>query len=195
MYKLPGILDMASKTKKLARKRETTKHPPPHSTKEVDVRRRVTSRASSIDTKCTMHLIIYLSQNDEWFLHKNSCLDHCNHLPISAEAMAKRATEMTSQDIAMVRNLYLYMYMYVICTTCANYITRCVIQISKLYDLNVAPTVIRDILKDFNGDDVGTFLPQTLFNRNEKLQELLNMDKGILSSDTEGEKIIKYLEK
>jgi hypothetical protein len=66
---------------------------------------------------------------------------------------------------------------------------------SKLYDLNVAPSVISEFLKDINCDDVGTFLPKTLFNRNEKLQELLNMDKGILSSDTEGEKIIKYLEK
>ena len=187
---------MASKKKQkeVARMREITKHPTPQP-KKVDIRRRVTSRATSADTQCTMKLRIYLSHNDEWFLHKNSCLDHCNHLPISAEAMAKRATEMTSQDLAMVRNLYLYMYMYVICTTCANYITRCVIQISKLYDLNVAPTVIRDILKDVNGDDVGTFLPQTLFNRNEKLQELLNMDKGILSSDSDGEKIIKYFEK
>ena len=121
MYKLPGILDMASKTKKLARKRETTKHPPPHSTKEVDVRRRVTSRASSIDTKCTMHLIIYLSQNDEWFLHKNSCLDHCNHLPIAAEAMTKGANEMNSQDVSIVRNFNLIIliciiYINAICT-------------------------------------------------------------------------------
>jgi hypothetical protein len=64
-----------------------------------------------------------------------------------------------------------------------------------LYDLNVAPKVISEFLKDINGDDVGTFLPQTLFNRNEKFQELLNMDKGILSTDTDGEKIIKYFEK
>ena len=59
----------------------------------------------------------------------------------------------------------------------------------------MAPSVISEFLKDINCDDVGTFLPKTLFNRNEKLQELLNMDKGILSSDTEGEKIIKYFEK
>ena len=43
---------------------------------------------------------------------------------------------------------------------------------SKLYDLNVAPSVISEFLKDINCDDVGTFLPKTLFNRNEKLQEL-----------------------
>ena len=52
-----------------------------------------------------------------------------------------------------------------------------------MYDLNVAPTIISEFLKDMNGDDVGTFLPMTLFNRNEKFRELLNMDKGILSSD------------
>jgi hypothetical protein len=62
-----------------------------------------------------------------------------------------------------------------------------------LYDLNVAPSVISEFLKDMNGDDVGTFLPMTLFNRNEKFRELLNMDKGILSSDTDGEKIISIL--
>ena len=64
-----------------------------------------------------------------------------------------------------------------------------------MYDLNVAPSVISEFLKDMNGDNVGTFLPMTLFNRNEKFRELLNMDKGILSSDTDGEKIIKYFEK
>ena len=64
-----------------------------------------------------------------------------------------------------------------------------------MYDLNVAPTIISEFLKDFNGDDVGTYLPRTLFNRNENFRELLNMDKGILSSDTDGEKIIKYFEK
>jgi hypothetical protein len=186
---------MASKKKKkeLAQMKEISKHPHPKP-KTVDIRRRVTSRAPSIDTQCTMKLRIYLSKNDEWFLHKNSCLDHCNHLPISAKAMAKRATEMISQDISMVRNLQLFIYMYMICT-CTNYFTRLFIKISKLYDLNVAPTVISEILKDFNGDDVGTFLPKTLSNRNEKLQELLNMDKGILSTDSDGEKIIKYFEK
>jgi hypothetical protein len=49
-----------------------------------------------------------------------------------------------------------------------------VIQVTKLYDLNVAPTVISEFLKDFNGDDVGTFLPKTLFNRNEKSLAMLN---------------------
>ena len=71
----------------------------------------------------------------------------------------------------------------------------CLIQVTKLYDLNVAPTVISEFLKDFNGDDVGTFLPKTLFNRNEKSLAMLNIAKGIFAADSEAEKIIKYFEK
>ena len=107
---------MASKTKKSSRLKEISKHPPPQS-KKVDVRRRDTSHATSIDTKCTTQLRIYLSKNNEWFLHKNSCLDHCNHHPIAAEAMTKRATEMNSQDVTMVSNiLIIIVYIYAICT-------------------------------------------------------------------------------
>jgi hypothetical protein len=71
----------------------------------------------------------------------------------------------------------------------------CLIQVTKLYDLNVAPTVISEFLKDFNNDDVGTFLPKTLFNRNEKSLATLNIAKGIFAADSEAEKIIKYFEK
>jgi hypothetical protein len=71
----------------------------------------------------------------------------------------------------------------------------CLIQVTKLYDLNVAPTVISEFLKDFNNDDVGTFLPKTLFNRNEKSLATLNIAKGIVAADSEAEKIIKYFEK
>jgi hypothetical protein len=71
----------------------------------------------------------------------------------------------------------------------------CVIQVNKLYDLNVAPTVIGEFLKDFNGDDVGTYLPRTLFNRNEKSLATLNIANGIFAADTEAKKIIKYFEK
>ena len=57
----------------------------------------------------TSHLSI------QWFLHKNSCVDHCNHLPIADDAMAKSANEMTDKDIK-VRNLIMSIYMYAICT-------------------------------------------------------------------------------
>ena len=71
----------------------------------------------------------------------------------------------------------------------------CLIQLTKLYDLNVAPTVISEFLKDLNVDDVGTFLPKKMLNCNEKSLATLNIANGIFAADTEAEKIIKYFEK
>ena len=109
---------MASKPQKAARKGVVYKNRQPQGHKvEAIARRRVTCRAQSNVEKCNMVLRVYLSLNDEWFLHKNSCLDHCNHRPIAAEAMTKRATEMNSQDVTMVSNaLIIIAYIYVICT-------------------------------------------------------------------------------
>ena len=109
---------MATKTQKAARKSLVYKHPHPQcQTVDSRARRTVTTRALSNDNKCTMQLHIYLSMNDEWFLHKNSCVDHCNHLPIADDAMAKRVNEMTEKDTLMVRNLTMSMNMYAICDT------------------------------------------------------------------------------
>jgi hypothetical protein len=55
--------------------------------------------------------------------------------------------------------------------------------------------VISEFLKDLNVDDVGTFLPKTLLNRNEKSLAMLNIANDIFAADSEAEKIIKYFEK
>ena len=89
--------------RKVARKRVVSKNPSSQCQKvKPRARRRFTYRALSNDEKCTMKLHIYLSMNDEWFLHKNNCVDHCNHLPIADNTMAKSANEMTGKDISMV---------------------------------------------------------------------------------------------
>jgi len=104
---------MASKTKKVARKRLVSKNPALQSQKvEARARRRVTYRAPSNDEKCTMKLHIYLSLDDEWFLHKNSCVDHCNHLPIADNTMSKRSKEMTDRDLSTVSNIIISILMY-----------------------------------------------------------------------------------
>ena len=108
---------MASKTKKVARKRQISKNPALQSKKvEAKARRRVFYRLPCNDDKCTMKLHIYLSLDDEWFLHKNSCVDHCNHLPIADNAMLKRSKEMTDKDISTVSNFIISILMYKFCT-------------------------------------------------------------------------------
>jgi hypothetical protein len=62
---------MCSKSKKEVRKKESEKLLyVAKKRKAMDVRRGVTSRAVSLKTKCTMQLEVYLSNRNEWFLHK-----------------------------------------------------------------------------------------------------------------------------
>ena len=63
-----------------------------------------------------------------------------------------------------------------------------------LYDHNVPPSVIADVIKERNGSDSGTFLPKTIFNINEKCRNLINIAQGIKPSWTDAEKIIRLLE-
>ncbi len=63
-----------------------------------------------------------------------------------------------------------------------------------LYDHNVPPSVIADVIKERNGSDSGTFLPKTIFNINEKCRNLIDVAKGIQPSWTDAEKIIRLLE-
>ncbi len=63
-----------------------------------------------------------------------------------------------------------------------------------MYDHNVPPSVIADVIKERNGSDSGTFLPKTIFNINKKCRNLINIAQGIKPSWTNAEKIIRLLE-
>ncbi len=63
-----------------------------------------------------------------------------------------------------------------------------------LYDHNVPPSVIADVIEERNGSDSGTFLPKTIFNINEKCHNLINIAQGIKLSRTNADKIIRLLE-
>ncbi len=63
-----------------------------------------------------------------------------------------------------------------------------------LYDHNIPPSVIADVIKERNGSDSGLFLSKTIFNINEKCHNLINIVQGIKLSWTDAEKIIRLLE-
>ncbi len=63
-----------------------------------------------------------------------------------------------------------------------------------MYDHNVPPSVIADVINERNGSDSGAFLPKTIFNINEKCRNLINIVQGIKLSWTDAEKIIRLLE-
>jgi hypothetical protein len=58
-----------------------------------------------------------------------------------------------------------------------------------LYDVNVPPSKISTILDTVRDDDRGTFLPNRLFNINEKFSNLIDLANGILPTCSDAEKL------
>jgi hypothetical protein len=65
--------------------------------------------------------------------------------------------------------------------------------VNVLYDANVPPSTISEIISTLHEDDKGTFLPKTIFNITEKSKSLLNMANRILQSMTKAEEVIQIL--
>ena len=60
-------------------------------------------------------------------------------------------------------------------------------------DQNVAPSKISKIVSTLKDDDMGTFLPKTIFNINEKCRSLIDIAHRILPTCTDAEKTLHYL--
>ena len=95
-----GTLGMISKTKKDIRQQslESAQKTP----KKHDVRRCITVRATLRDDICTMKLHVYMLHNNEWYLHSQSCLNHCNHPPLPPKAKAKSSVDMSPSSKTLV---------------------------------------------------------------------------------------------
>ena len=64
-----------------------------------------------------------------------------------------------------------------------------------LYNANVTPAQISNIMASMYEGQFGTLLPKTVFNITEKGRTLLGMADGILEHTTDAEKLIMYLDK
>ena len=96
-----GTLGMIAKTKKEIRQKSLESAQTRIPTKN-DVRRCITGRAMLKDDMCTMKLHMYMLHNNEWYLHSHSCLKHCNHPPLPANANAKSSIDMSPGSNSLV---------------------------------------------------------------------------------------------
>jgi hypothetical protein len=55
----------------------------------LDIRRTVSTRSPSSDHKCPMQIIIFLGQDDRFYLSTKSCLNHRHHPALKAEAILR----------------------------------------------------------------------------------------------------------
>jgi hypothetical protein len=159
---------MASKSKKkiiitkkqIARKCKPTKNSP------VNARRCVSHRAPCSDEQCPMRLILFLTNNNHWYLHTSSYLSHRHYPHLGEDAILLSQKDLSGKEQKLI---------------------------NVLMDQNIAPSKISKIVSTLKDDDMGTFLPKTIFSIIEKCRLLIDIANGILPTYTDAEKTLHYL--
>ncbi len=115
-----------------------------------------------------MRFCIYLNGSNHWYLHSfGSCLDHKHHPKLDVAANTLSEKDLSDAELKLT---------------------------NLLYNLNVLPSTIAKVFTTLRDDDVGTFLPKTLFNINEKCRSLIDLANGILLTCSDAEKTLILLQ-
>jgi hypothetical protein len=161
---------MASKSKKriiVQKKPVDRKHPSPKKC-QTNASCSVTKQAPTSEEECLMRFRVYLNGSNHWYLHSfGSCLDHKHHPKLDVAANTLLEKDLSDAELKLT---------------------------SLLYNVNVPPSTIAKVLTTLRDDDVGTFLPKTLFNINEKCQSLIDVANGILPTCSDAGKTLILLQ-
>jgi hypothetical protein len=115
-----------------------------------------------------MRFRVYLNGSNHWYFHSfGSCLIHKHHPKLDVAANTLSEKDLSEAELKFT---------------------------NLLYDVNVPPSTIAKVLTTLRDDDVGTFLPKTLFNINEKCQSLIDVANGILPTCYDAEKTLIILQ-
>jgi hypothetical protein len=138
-----GTNAMASKSKRriiVQKKAVDRKHCSPKK-RQSNARRSVTKRAPTSEEECWMRFRVYLNGSNHWYLHSfGSCLDHKHHPKLDVAANTLSEKDLSDAELKLT---------------------------NLLYNVNVPLSTIAKVLTTLRDDDVGTFLPKTLFNINK----------------------------
>jgi hypothetical protein len=139
------------------------KHP-----KELDVRRTVSTRSPSSDLKCPMQIIIFLGQDDRFYLSTKSCLTHRHHPPLKADAILRGHNDMEQGDLDLI---------------------------SLLFSVNATGVQMSQIMQSLKGPESGTYLPKRMYQMNQKTEQLQDLALGLIPGCSDAKKTIAKLEK
>jgi len=159
---------MASKSKKkiIIAKNQIARKCKPKKNSPVNARRCVNQCAPCSDEQCPMRLILFLTNNNQWYLHTSSCLSHRHHPHLGEHTILLSQKDLSDKEQKLI---------------------------NVLMDQNVAPSKISKIVSALKDNDMGTFLPKTIFTINEKCRLLIDIANGILPTCTDAEKTLHYL--
>jgi len=165
-----GTDAMASKLKKrdVVKKKVIERKHRSEKACQANARRSITKRAPTCEEECPMKFCVYLNGSNHWYLQSHgSCLDHKHHPKLDVKAVTLSEKDMSHDELKLT---------------------------TLLYDVNVPPSTIAKVLTTIQDDDVGTFLPKTVFNINEKCQSLIDVANGILPTCSDAEKTLILLQ-
>ncbi len=135
---------------------------------QANARHSITTWAPTSEEECPIRFCVYLNGSNHWYLHSHgSCLDHKHHPKLDVKAVTLSEKDMSHDEIQLT---------------------------TLLYDVNVPPSTIAKVLTTIWDDDVGTFLPKTVFNINEKSRSLIDVANGILPTCSDAEKTLILLQ-
>jgi hypothetical protein len=129
-------------------------------------RKTVSLRATSSDKKCPMKIIIFLGQDNHFYLSKFSCLHHLHHPCLKSEAVLHGQRDMEVGDIDLI---------------------------SLLFSPHLSPLQITQIISQLKGTEFGTILPKRVYDINQKTEELLNLALGLIPDCSDAVKTIAKL--
>ena len=133
----------------------------------LDVRRTVSTRSPSSDLKCPMQIIIFLGQDDRYYLSTRSCLNHCRHPALKADAILRGQNDMEQVDLTLL---------------------------SLLFSINATSGQIHQIMQTLKGPESGTCLPKRIYDMNQKTEQLQDLAIGLILGCSDASKTITKLE-
>ena len=133
----------------------------------LDVRRTGSTRSPLSDQKCPLQIIIFLGQDDRFYLSSKSCLNHCHHPALKAEAILRGQNDMERGDLDLL---------------------------SLLVSVNATGVQISQIMQSLKGPESGTYLPKRIYEVNQKTEQLQDLALGLIPGCSDAVKTISKLE-
>ncbi len=100
-----------------------------------------------------MQIIIFLGQDDHFYLSTKCSLNHCHHPALKADAILRGQNDMEQGDLDLL---------------------------SLLFSVNATGIQISQIMQSLKGPGSGTYLPKRIYNMNQKTEQLQDLALGLI---------------
>jgi len=107
----------------------------------LDVRRTGSAKSSLSDLKCPMQIIIFLGQDDRFYLSTKSCLNHRHHPALKADALLRGQNDMEQGDLDLLL---------------------------LLFSVNATGAQNSQIMQCLKGPEAGTYFHERIYDMNQK---------------------------